>query len=177
MEEAQLSESAYTSRSGVLPPDSEFASRVAKLDLAIKIRQSHHYSIWEEQKHFTWLISIILSAQAVVLAGVKLGSPQKAILISVASAVGILIALTAYRVQRVEGVYYCQSHTHFVNQYRAVYPSAEVPHYNPKPNKNIPELVHSILTAKSGVRDHFQFLFLSFMVVFMAIAIYSFIVL
>lgn len=156
---------------------SDHAADIARLDLAVKIWQAYHNAIWEEQKHFTWLISIILSAQAVVLAGIKLSSPERGALISLASAVGILIATTGFRVQRIEAIYYCQANSRLAQEYKMVYHDADVPYYSQEPNKSIPGLILATLTGRSGIRDQFQCLFLSFIAVFIAIAVYAFIAL
>jgi len=143
--------------------------------LITRIRQSHHDAIWEEQKHFTWLLSIIFSAQAVVLAGTELSAPDKAIIISIASVVGILIALIGFRAQRIEGVYYHRANTHFAKEFLAVYPDAEEPHHSQAPNKAVLALIKSAITGSAGVRDYFQIIFIAFFAVFTAIAIYAYI--
>jgi hypothetical protein len=153
--------------------ESDNVANTARLDLAVKIWQAYHNAIWEEQKHFTWLISIILSAQAVVLAGIKLSSSERAILISLASTVGILIAATGFRVQRIEAVYYCQANSRLAKEYKTVFRDADMPYYSQVPNRSILGLVLATLAGRSGIRDQFQFLFLSFVAVFVAIAAYA----
>ena len=81
---------------------------IARLDMANKIRHSNYNSIWEQQKHFTWLISIMLSAQALVAAAVKLDSFQKSAVLFVASTVGIITSIVGFRVQRIEGIYFAK---------------------------------------------------------------------
>lgn len=43
-----------------------FKKDIEKLKMAFTIRDSHHKSLWEEEKHFTWWLSILLSAQIVI---------------------------------------------------------------------------------------------------------------
>jgi hypothetical protein len=149
----------------------------SRLEFAFGLRSYHHNAIWEEQKHFTWLISIILSAQLLVLTGVRLDNLPKALLISIASIVGILLSVTALRVQRREGEYFRNANARFVAEYNAVYPSMPMPPPGPVANKQILSLVVSIFIGRSGVRDYFQFLFLAFAVVFLLMAIFAYIVL
>jgi uncharacterized membrane protein (DUF485 family) len=153
--------------------DPELTASLTKLDLAHQIRQSHHDAIWEEQKHFTWLISIILSAQLIVFVGAKLGSSQKIALIIISSVVGVLFAITGFRVQRIEGVYFYNANITYNKAYSAVFNTTEPAFRRGSANKTLRGLISSIFTNSSGVRDHFQFLFLAFVAVFVATAIYS----
>lgn len=153
--------------------DPDSTTDISRLDMAEKIRHSNYNSIWEHQKHFTWLISIILSAQAIILAGTKLDSSDKVVILCVASIVGIMISLTGFRVQRIEGIYFCQANELFAKEYRIVYPDTRPPYLSGQPNKSIPNLIASCFLCKAGVRDHFQILFLAFVAVFTAIAIYA----
>jgi hypothetical protein len=155
----------------------DIMAEIAKLDLARELQHTHYNSIWEEQKHFTWLISIILSAQAVVLAGTSLDSTGKQVIISVASLAGILIAITGYRAQRLESIYFRQANQLFVKLYNSVYPDAPSSYNLLNTNKSLPRLIKAVLTGRAGIRDQFQFLFLAFMAIFIAIAIYSYVAL
>src|SRR6185437_12143957 len=135
-------------------------------DLADKIRHSNYNSIWEQQKHFTWLISITLSAQAIMLAGVHLARADKVAVLCFASLVGIMISLIGFRVQRIEGIYFCQANELYAKEYRAVFPDARPPYHSVQPNKKIVNLLACCLRGKAGVRDHFQILFLAFITIF-----------
>jgi len=152
---------------------SELAPSTEKLDLLYKIRQGHHNAIWEEQKHFTWLISIILSGQLVIFAGVKVASTQKITLVVISSLVGILFAVIGFRTQRIEGIYYSNVNVAYNEAYKALFPATAPSWHRGEPNKKIKKLISTIFTKSSGVRDYFQFLFLSFIVVFAATAVYA----
>lgn len=151
----------------------EPTASLAKLDMALKIRKSHHDAIWEEQKHFTWLISIILSAQLIVFVGARLNASQKTALIIITSLVGVLFAVTGFRVQRIEGVYFYNANVSYNKAYSSVFETTELSYRRGGANKTIWGLVSSIFTNSSGVRDYFQFLFLSFIVIFIATGIYA----
>jgi hypothetical protein len=146
---------------------------IQKLSLAFQIRQSHYDGIWEEQKHFTWIISIILSAQAVVLAGTSIRPHDKLTIVLIASAVGVLMALIAFRVQRLEAIYFCQANERFAQAYHDVYPNSPEPFYSRQPNKPIWRLITFALRGKAGVRDNFQFMFVAFAVLFLFVAGYA----
>lgn len=156
---------------------SESTISMEELDLLFQLRQAHHNAIWEEQKHFTWLISIILSGQLVIFAGVSIASTQKIALVVVSSLVGILFAVIGFRTQRIEGIYFSRANVAFNEAYRKVFHAAGSPWQRSGPNKRIRDLVSEIFTAKSGVRDYFQFLFPSFIIVFAATAVYACVVL
>jgi hypothetical protein len=55
--------------------------------------------------------------------------------------------------------------------------AAKVPYSSVKPNKNILELIPTIVAGKSGVRDYFQFLLLAFVIIFIGIAVYAYVIL
>jgi ABC-type branched-subunit amino acid transport system permease subunit len=157
--------------------ESKLSVNSEEVNLAREIRKNHHDAIWEEQKHFTWLISIILSGQLVVFIGSQPSPSVKIALIVVSSLIGILLSLTAFRVQRIEGIYFNNANIAFNEAYRKFFgkdtgPSAERTE-KIAANKDPGGLIIAVLTNNSGVRDQFQFIFLSFIVVFAAIAIYA----
>jgi len=167
--------SANTDQPVAAPLNPDLAVQTYKLDLSARLRQNHHDAIWEEQRHFTWWISIILSAQLLILTTTKIARPEKVALISVASLVGILLALTGFLVQRREGVYFHRFNLHFTQQYNSAYPTEQLPTPGPDANKSVPNLVLSAFIGKCGVRDYFQFLLLAFTAIFVGIAIYGYI--
>jgi hypothetical protein len=146
-----------------------------ELNFIFSVRQSHRDSIWEEQKHFTWLMSLILTGQIVLLTASRIAPSAKAGLVLTASVAGILFAITGYRVERIEGHYFSQANHEFLVAYQKRYPEAEIPHRHETVNKTIPILIWSICTGQAGVRDYFQFLMLCFVVIFAAVAVYSYI--
>jgi hypothetical protein len=153
--------------------DPALDTAIARLDMAYKIRHSNYNSIWEQQKHFTWLISIMLSGQAIVVGAVQLRSPEKSAVLFAASIAGIIISIIGFRVQRIEGIYFCDANKVFAEEYRAVYPDAKAPYRSEKPNKSVSGLIAAVCLGRAGVRDHFQILFLAFIAIFVAIAIYA----
>lgn len=153
------------------------ADIIARLDIANQLRQPHYNSIWEQQKHFTWLISAVFSAEAIVFGTGLLNSHGKPIILCLVSGIGILFSLMGFRVQRIEGRYFCSANEVFAREYKAVFPYAEVPYRRQDPNKTVPGLFVAVLRDRAGVRDSFQFIFLALSAVFIAIAICGFILL
>lgn len=144
-----------------------------RLGLALENRKFHHNSIWEEQKHFTWLISILLSGVVLGLASDRINVTGKGALILVGSAVGLLLSLMAFRVQRREGVYYRIAQATFVEEWNALFPRHPFLPPAERANLGIARLLWLSVTGRAGVRDYFQSLFLSFAIAFLGLASYQ----
>lgn len=144
-----------------------------RLKIALDLRRFHHNAIWEEQKHFTWLISILLSGQVIGVSSGRLDSNAKSVLILVGSLIGALLSATAFRVQRREGQYYSDANAAFVSRWNTEFPNNKLFVPGPNPNKPIHTLITSSVIGKAGVRDYFQLLFLLFAAVFAALTIYG----
>ena len=141
-------------------------SDLAKLDIAFRIWAHHHNSIWEEQKHFMWLISIVLSAQLLVLTSNAVPQPGRTVLAVTGSLVGVLLALTGLSVQRREGFYFWKASAQLFVEYNEIFRDRPMGNLPPSPNKTLISLVVAFFTGRAGVRDSFQVLFLCFMLVF-----------
>ncbi|MFI7028201.1 hypothetical protein ACIBK1_05785 [Microbispora rosea] len=172
MHESELSNTSSNSI-----PETDCTDNLERLKFMFTVRSYHHNAIWEEQKHFTWLISILLSAQLVTLASTSLGTSGKIIIILAGSIVGIVLAVTAFRVQRHEGRYFRAANVAYIKEYNLLWRDSPLPMPPVKANKGILELVLSFFTGNAGVRDYFQVLWLSFITVFAGLALYVFIVL
>ena len=133
---------------------------VKKLDLAHNIREFHHKSLWEEEKHFTWWVSILLSAQIIVYTSNSLFNRDKLIFVFIGSLIGIFLCIIAFRTLRKEGEYFHTALSKFVEEYNAIYVAPSLPKVPEMANKDIPQLIKSFFTGKVGVRDCFQILFL-----------------
>ena len=138
-----------------------------RLEVALELRKFHHTSIWEEQKHFTWLISLLLSALVIGATSDRVNSTARAVMLLVGSLVGFLLSMTAYRVQRREGVYYQNAYLAFAREWNLQFPHHLLGAFRDRPNKSLSRLVTAGLTGKAGVRDYFQILFLSFAAAFL----------
>lgn len=150
-----------------------FPLDTARLDMAFRIRAYHHNSIWEEQKHFTWLISIFLAAELIALNGEGLSRASRAVIVIAGSVVGIILASVGFRVQRREGESFRRANALFVEEFNAIFPLATLEPPAPDANKTIRSLAASFLRGRAGVRDYFQVLFLSFIIVFVGLAVFA----
>jgi hypothetical protein len=155
-----------------MEPDDGATGDLGRLELAMRLREFHHNAIWEGQKHFTWFMSILLSAQLLVLTSDTLSSHARAILVVIASSIGILLAITGFRVQRREGLYWWHANSVFVQEHNAVYPDRPIT-ASAAANKSLPELLSSFIHGQAGVRDYFQVLFLGFVLVFLGLIVYG----
>jgi hypothetical protein len=70
---------------------------------AQQFREYHHRALWEEEKHFTWLLSIVLAAQAAVLTAKGADLPARSPLLVALALVGIAFVVVALVVVRREG--------------------------------------------------------------------------
>ena len=167
----------------------ESTGDLSRLQAALDFRRFHHDSIWEEQKHFSWLISIILSGALVAFASDQFSPSAKAVIVLTASALGFLFSLTAFRIQRREGVLFTIAQQAFVREWNAQFPDNELlmPRGDGNFGKDAPthdsgkspanrgpvRLIFLGVTGRAGVRDYFQLLFLFFALAFVALGAYQ----
>jgi len=144
-----------------------------RLEMALELRKFHHNSIWEEQKHFTWLISLLLSALVIGATSDRVNSTARAVMLLVGSLMGFMLSLTAFRVQRREGVYYQNAYAAFAKEWNLQFPQQRVGAFPMRPNRSFTRLVTATMTGKAGVRDYFQLLFLLFAGAFLCVAVYG----
>lgn len=135
------------------------------LRIAQQIREYHHKALWEEEKHFLWLNSIILAAQAAILTKSITEVPYHTILLISLAAIGLLFALIALRVIRREGVFFVDANKIFVAQYNMVFSTHKLPVPSGVPNKSIYLLPFFLFSQKLSIRDAFQLVLLVFAIV------------
>ena len=85
-----------------------------KLQVAHLLRDFHHKSLWEEEKHFTWLCSILLSGQIVLLNSDKIAPHDRATVVLILGVVGVVLAIAAMRVIVLEGRAFDEASDRFV---------------------------------------------------------------
>jgi hypothetical protein len=100
--------------------------QMTRLEFAFKVRAYHHNAIWEEQKHFTWFMSILLSAQLLALTSDRIETPTKALVTSLAAFVGVTLAATGFRVQRREGEFFRNANELYIAQYNSTFPELRI---------------------------------------------------
>jgi hypothetical protein len=132
------------------------------LKLAQQLREYHHNSLWEVEKHFTWLFSIILAALATLLAINPSSLPSRSVLLVALSAVGLAITVVAVQVVRREAAFFANAHGVFVSSYNKVFVDAplEPPSATSRRLALLPFLIFA--PWKLSIRDAFQLVFLIF---------------
>ena len=71
--------------------------------------QHYHRALWDEERHYSWWISIILPALAIVYATPNLTVLVKQAVVTAGAAVGLILALAAQHVVRIEGRNYIKA--------------------------------------------------------------------
>lgn len=144
---------------------------ITKLQFVQSIRAYHHAALWEEEKHFTWLNSLIFSAQLFLLTSSSEKIPVRFPLIVVVSLLGISTSLVALRVIRKESEYFLSALSRFVEEHNLVFQDTNraLPSVPVSANKSYPKLIISFFLGRVGVRDAFQVVFLTFGAAFLAV--------
>ncbi len=84
-------------------PETERSELLKLLQIAEDRRWHHHTALWEEEKHFTWLIALIFPALVYVQANRELTSTSRLFLTLAGAAFGVFVSMIAIRVFRREG--------------------------------------------------------------------------
>ncbi|HZF09013.1 MAG TPA: hypothetical protein VFE33_09510 [Thermoanaerobaculia bacterium] len=141
-----------------------------RVKIAQAIREYHHRALWEEEKHFTWLVSIALGA-LVLLFTAKIGRPEKLLLIGAVALAGALSALIGFRVLRLESVNFQLALQRVVSEHNRCFPAHSLANPPSTATKSIPRLIAAALQSRAGIRDYFELLLLFFSVLFTSILI------
>jgi hypothetical protein len=132
------------------------------LRLAHQFREYHHKALWEEEKHFTWLHSIILAAQVAIVTRRANELEARAVLLVVLAIIGLLLVVVALRVVRREGAFFVEAHRVFVHHFNVLFPDHKLDEPVASANKNLFTLPFIVLAGTASIRDNFQFVFLVF---------------
>lgn len=151
-------------------------------EMSQEFRKYNHSALWEEEKHFTWWISIIFTALILVFLSNELSDLQESVIITIGSIFGIFLSLFGYIVIRKEGIYFTDALETFCRTAKALelhklgkqksestirtplmpeYPINEsFEEARNKANKSLPRLLKEIFKPKMlGIRDCFQLIF------------------
>jgi hypothetical protein len=140
-----------------------------KLRILYSLREYFHKALWEEEKHFTWLLSLIATGQATLLAN-AVPLQNRLLLLGVLSGLGLVITLLALKVVRAESDNFQQLLWRFVRVYNQLFypkePDSEERFREPGREANSPyrTLVNLSWTGKLKIRDAFQCIYLVFAV-------------
>jgi len=145
---------------------------LTKLQIAQTLRDYHHRALWEEEKHFTWIISILLASELALISGRTSGlaSALQPTLATVLSLLGVGFSAIALRVIRREGEFFRDASERFVTQYAKCFSDVELPPAPATANKPILRIVLDAFRGRIGIRDAFQLVFCLFFVVFLFLA-------
>ncbi|MBI2899260.1 MAG: hypothetical protein HYY17_03690 [Planctomycetes bacterium] len=158
------------------------------LPVAQDIRKYHHNALWEEEKHFTWWISILISVMIFVYASKQMDGLSKGFILMFGSFFGMVLSYFGLRCIRKEGRYFREAletvnrlydRLGLIQDERSpLVPKEYTPHQDfaavrnsaNKPLWKLPGMV--ILSLKKddvmGIRDYFQLVFLMACVLFIA---------
>jgi hypothetical protein len=134
-------------------------------------REYHHKALWEEEKHFTWLNSLVLSGQLLVFASDKLSVCAQSTLICLLAALGVGLSLLALRVLRSESQNFQEQMIQYVELHNKVFPTQKLSQPSNAANKRYLNLLWDSLRGRQTIRDAFQGVFLLFIVMFAAMAV------
>jgi hypothetical protein len=132
-------------------------SPVDALKFAQQLREYHHRALWEEEKHFTWLLSIILAAQAAVLTAKGSDLSARAPILIGLAVIGFAFAIVALVVVRREGAFFVNAHALFVPLFNEHFPSRPLMLPPAAANRSVFLLPFLLLQPwKLSIRDAFQ---------------------
>src|SRR4051794_19186726 len=141
------------------------------LKIAQTIRDYHHRALWEEERHFTWLLWILITGMAGVFLVSNLDKPTKAAVVLGFASLGATFSLLAYRVVRREGVYFHDANIRFMLAHARCYPEMDLLPLAAAANKPVLKLLWVALSGRAGVRDIFQLIFITFLIAFAVVLI------
>lgn len=150
-----------------------------RLEFAFKRWSYHHTAIWEAQKHFTWFISIVLSAEVISLSTASLSHTTRLVTVEVLSVVGVVLAWIGCRVQRREGSLFTFASDEYAAEHNAIFPERPLPVRDVSQdgdaklpgNPSWPALIVAPFRPGTGIRVMFQWLFVLFMAGFAVIGV------
>lgn len=136
-----------------------------RLKTAAARRDQHHAALWEEEKHFSWLVSLLAPAAAWFALGSSFELPNRLLGVGVVSFLGTVVCLIAIHVIRREGESFVQWQGEFNIAWRDYFgrsvPSdaaSQAGEADPV-NKTVRQLLWAPFSGTLGVRDAFQLLF------------------
>ncbi|HHT9107755.1 MAG TPA: hypothetical protein ACFYEF_04845 [Candidatus Wunengus sp. YC63] len=138
-----------------------------KLQIAQSLRDYHHKALWEEEKHFTWLVSIIFSADILLATNDKIGTIEKSLLIFLVSLIGVAVSGLAWRVLRNESNNFQVALSRFIIQHNRCFRHPQLPEVGAySTNKTLFKLLILGLLGRVSTRDSFQLIFVFFILLF-----------
>jgi hypothetical protein len=84
-------------------PLDDTATRVADFAAASSLEIHRHDSLWEEEKHYTWWVYVLIGFLTVVITAKDLEEPIKSSVVFLISSFGVFVSLLGFIVVRKEG--------------------------------------------------------------------------
>jgi hypothetical protein len=147
------------------------SASVEALKIAQQLREYHHHALWEEEKHFTWIHSIIVAAQAAILTKNSSEFHARGHVVITLAAIGIVLVVVALRVLRREGAFFVDAQKRFVEFFNDAFPQKMLPIPSAKPNRSILAIPFLLLSRNLAVRDAFQLVLIVFGTVYVVLII------
>lgn len=148
-------------------------NQLKKIEIAQTIVNKHHSALWEAQKHFTWWLSILLSAQLITYTSDTLNSLSKTIFVTIIGIVGIFICRIAFLSLTRESEYYCEAFNRYRKAFNDIYTDHPITRPASTANPSLVELFRLFLKGKLRIREGFNLVFYVFGFVFFIITIYT----
>jgi hypothetical protein len=156
------------------PPESKIPSAedLQLLNVAHELRKYHHNALWEEEKHFTWIASILLSATVAIGATDKINSGGRFLSVLLLSIIGLSLCGLALAVVRRESRTFEEAAVRFLQQLNKCFPGDHRKIYfdGASPTRRI---ISRILSGQLTIRDAFQVVFHLFGIAFVILATVS----
>ena len=153
------------------PPEGDEVKHPRDLELlkfVQSVREYHHKALWEEEKHFTWLNSFVLSGELLMFASDKLSMCSKSTLISILTGFGILTSLLALIVVRSESRNFQEAFERYDQYNRKVFQSNDTEQPLDTNNRFF-KLLRFLRSDRLKIRVVFQVIFILFLITFVLI--------
>ena len=145
---------------------------LAKLQVAQSLRDYHHKALWQEETHFTWLVSIVFSADILLATTDKLSTIEKLLLMLGVSLVGVVLSLIGLRVLRSESDNFQVALHRLIIEHNRCFQYAPLPEVPASSqNKNPIRLMVLGLLWRVSIRESFQLVLILFCLIFVLITI------
>ena len=95
-------------------------ARLQYLQIASTTVNRHHGALWEEEKHYTWWISVLFAAALATYLAPSLSPVEQAVPMLCVAVVGCLMSLAAYRVISLEGQYFSEARQSYVRALKSL---------------------------------------------------------
>lgn len=140
-----------------------------RLASAHTFRAYHHHALWEAERHFTWVASVVLSATVIVGTSDKFGVTFRLIGAALLGSVGAVVCLIALTVVKRERAGFALAARVFLIEYNNCFPHDVRIIYPVHPAPSLFAAVRRVISGEMSVREAFQLLFVVLYCLFAAV--------